>query len=350
VANLFQFYQRVFTKLATDLKVPFEIEGTFPSDPLRKGFSAVHEAIQEALVNALIHADYRGMGGIVIDKYPDRIEMSNPGSLLVSIDQLLQGGISECRNKSLQQMFQHIGAGDKAGSGVDKIVQGWKSKHWRPPSIQEKTRPDRVELVLPMVSLIPPESLGRLRRQFGDRFDTLQQLEVQILVTAEIEGEVSNSRIRLFSDQHPSDLTRMLQGLVGKGFLVRDGQGRWSTYRLPAQAPDSAQIGEDSTQIDDQTPHIADEDSTQTEFEPELLAIAQPAREKSKLQAEQMRTIILALCKGRFLTPRQLGGLTSRSPVGLQQNYLREMTHQGKLQLRYPQEPNHPDQAYTTKE
>ncbi len=31
-----------------------------------------------------------------------RIELSNPGSLLVSRVQLLQGGVSECRNKSLQ--------------------------------------------------------------------------------------------------------------------------------------------------------------------------------------------------------------------------------------------------------
>ena len=354
VANVFQFYQRVFTKLTADLKVPFEIEGSFPTDPLRKGFSAVHEAIQEALVNALIHADYRGMGGIVIDKYPDRIEMSNPGSLLVSYDQLLQGGISECRNKSLQQMFQHIGAGDKAGSGIDKIVQGWKSQHWRPPSIQEKTRPDRVELVLPMFSLIQPESLERLRKLFGKRVDALQQLEVQILVTAEIEGEVSNARIRLFSDQHPSDLTRMLQGLVSKGFLVRDRQGRWSIYRLPSSSAqtgdDSTQIGSNSTQTQVQTPPIADGDSAQSEFGPELLAIAQPAREKSKLQADQMSTIILKLCQGRFLTPRQLGGLTNRKPIGLQQNYLRDLTQQGKLQLRYPNEPNHPDQAYTTKE
>ena len=34
-----------------------------------------------ALVNALIHADYLGEGGVVIEKYKDRFEFSNPGSL-----------------------------------------------------------------------------------------------------------------------------------------------------------------------------------------------------------------------------------------------------------------------------
>lgn len=36
---------------------------------------------------------------------PFGIHISNPGSLLVSRVQLLQGGVSECRNKSLQLMF-----------------------------------------------------------------------------------------------------------------------------------------------------------------------------------------------------------------------------------------------------
>ena len=44
------------------------------------------------------------------------MEMSNPGSLLISFNQLIRGGVSECRNKSLQVMFQMLGLGEKAGS------------------------------------------------------------------------------------------------------------------------------------------------------------------------------------------------------------------------------------------
>jgi len=74
-------------------------------DLFRKDDTIVHEAIREALVNALIHADFRGQGGVVIEKYRDRFEMSNPGTLLLSFDQLLRGGVSECRNKTIQTMF-----------------------------------------------------------------------------------------------------------------------------------------------------------------------------------------------------------------------------------------------------
>jgi ATP-dependent DNA helicase RecG len=70
----------------------------------------------EAVVNARIHADYKGQGGVVIERYADRFELSNPGSLLVSREQLLRGGVSECRNKSLQLMTQMVGGGEPAST------------------------------------------------------------------------------------------------------------------------------------------------------------------------------------------------------------------------------------------
>lgn len=86
--NLYQFYHRVIQKLAMDLKLPFELD----NDMVRKGESPVHVAIREALVNALIHADYQGQGGIVIEKYADRFEFANPGSLLISLNQMGKNG------------------------------------------------------------------------------------------------------------------------------------------------------------------------------------------------------------------------------------------------------------------
>ena len=69
--------------------------------------------------------------------------MENPGTLLVSLEQLLRGGVSECRNPALQKMFFMIGGGEKAGSGYDRIQSGWQSEHWRPPSLTLKIIPTR---------------------------------------------------------------------------------------------------------------------------------------------------------------------------------------------------------------
>jgi ATP-dependent DNA helicase RecG len=72
--NLFQFYLLVIQRLARDLKLPFQLD----SDLFRKGETIVHEAIREALVNAIIHADYQGIGGVVIIKYLNRLEFTAP--------------------------------------------------------------------------------------------------------------------------------------------------------------------------------------------------------------------------------------------------------------------------------
>jgi hypothetical protein len=67
------------------------------------------------------------------------------------------------------------------------------------------------------------ESFMQCRRMsqslFGDDYATLTPIEVQTLVTAALEGEVSNGRLQLFRSEHPVELTRMLQNLTSRGFL-----------------------------------------------------------------------------------------------------------------------------------
>jgi ATP-dependent DNA helicase RecG len=60
-ANLLQFYQRSWPKIIADLKVPFTLRGVQRTDE-----TSAHEALREAFVNAIIHADYKVGGGIVI--------------------------------------------------------------------------------------------------------------------------------------------------------------------------------------------------------------------------------------------------------------------------------------------
>ena len=359
-ANVFQFYLRVVQRLSADLQLPFQLD----SDLFRRGETVVHEAIREALVNGLIHADYRGQGGLVVEKYRDRFEVSNPGTLLVSFDQLLKGGVSECRNKALQTMFLMIGAAEKAGSGIDKIRQGWGSQHWRSPSIQEQVQPSRVRLVMPMVSLMPEEVLDDLRRRFGAKFSRLSEEEVQALVTAHMEGQVSNARMREITNRHPADLTKMLQSLAKKGFMRQEGQKRGATYRLagqqvrglsgfPRSTGDSLHKPGDSLHKAG-SPHKGGWDPSRmfqdmdTETLQNLQQIAHPAQQMGRLKSEETQAIVQALCQNRYLTASHIGELMKRSPAALQSRFLKPMVREGLLRLRYPDKPNQPDQAYTS--
>jgi len=121
--NLFDFYRRVSRKLTEDLKVPFVLKGN-----VRQDDTALHQALREALVNALVHADYSGRASVLIVKRPTGFLFRNPGLLRVPAALALQGGESDCRNRTIQQLFLMIGIGERAGSGVPKILHGWQGE------------------------------------------------------------------------------------------------------------------------------------------------------------------------------------------------------------------------------
>ncbi len=343
-ANLFQFFFRAYPRVTDGLKIPFGYQNNEDSELgspsiTRRDDTLVHEAIREAMVNCLVHADYRCPGGIVMEHRFDCLHFSNPGTLLVSFEQLVRGGVSQCRNETLQKMFSLIGLGEKAGSGIDKIREGWKSVRWRIPTLGEQQKPDRVTVVMPMVSLLPKEAVEKLRKILGDELETLSADEVQALVTADMEGAVSNFRLQSLTEQHPADLTKLLKGLVARDLIEREGHGRGATYRWSERlrSPDTTP---------DRTPDTAPDTAPDTESK--LLEIALPAREQLNLPAEELRSIIQRLCEGRYLTSKRLGELLKRNAEGLQRRHLGPLARGGELALRFPDERNHPDQAYTS--
>jgi ATP-dependent DNA helicase RecG len=230
-----------------------------------------------------------------------------------------------------------------------------------------------------MVSLTPPESTARLRKLFGADFDTLTANEIQALVTADLEGEVSNSRLQLIRMDHPAELTRMLQGLAARGFLDQIGQKRGTIYRLPAWAsalaPQATALAPHAMALVSGASPLASEASAlpsgasaltsgasaltsgasalapppSAENDPELLEVARPAREKPRLMPELTKIIIRKLCSGRYLTADQIGAIMDRNKDKLQRTYLTSMVSEGNLILRFPEQPTHPEQAYMTK-
>lgn len=119
--NLFDFFRKVSRKLVADIKVPFVLKGNFRQDD-----TPLHRALREALVNTLVHADYSDRASILVVKDPAGFLFRNPGLMRVPAEQALLGGESDCRNRTLHQMFLMINLGERAGSGLPKIRQGWE--------------------------------------------------------------------------------------------------------------------------------------------------------------------------------------------------------------------------------
>ena len=144
-ANLYQFFTRVYLKLSQLLPKPFRLAD---DGVTRLEFTPAHTAMREALANSLIHARHNSMGNVVVDGWINKIVISNPGSMLVSIEEFYEGQHSVCRNPLIQKMFVLIGVGEKAGSGADVIVKGWEKQKWLKPQIHQCEDPERVEIEL----------------------------------------------------------------------------------------------------------------------------------------------------------------------------------------------------------
>lgn len=378
--NLFEFYRRVYRKLIADLKVPFALK-----DGRRQDDTPVHEALREALVNSLVHADYTGRLSVLVVKRPDMFGFRNPGGLRLPIEQVIRGGESDCRNRILHQMFLLIGLGERGGSGIPKIYKGWKSQHWRPPALYEKDDPEQTLLELRMLDLLPEQVMVELRERFGERFDTLTHGERLILATTAIEQVVNHARLAEISDLHPHDLSGCLARLERDGFLQAVGQSRGKVYHLPGAAlispeqvfpysssfgysdASSGHSGSSSGHNDTSTgdssesnrdglgcllsdlldaPIVDDLDLLSPILLADLERMAKAPCIKARLEREVMEAVILEICKDRYITLNVLAKLVSRNPDTLRKTYLDSLVKSHKICRAFPGTPTHEKQSY----
>ena len=143
--NIFDFFFRINQSITAGVKVPFKIAS---DNVTRDDDTPVHKALREVLANALIHADYHGRRGLVIDKYPKRLEVSNPGTLRMSKSVAIAGGTSDARNGKIFNIFSLVRIGERSGMGLSSLYGTWEKEHFAAPSIVESYEPDRTKVIV----------------------------------------------------------------------------------------------------------------------------------------------------------------------------------------------------------
>ena len=144
--NIFDFYRRIVTRLVQDLKVPFRLEGLYRIDDTPQ-----HKAVREALANCLVNADYYGRGGVVVRKHHDHLIFENPGTIRIGKAMMLEGGHSDPRNSVIIKMFSMLHIGERAGSGMNRIISAWSAAGYDDPIIEERIGNfERTSLTLPL--------------------------------------------------------------------------------------------------------------------------------------------------------------------------------------------------------
>ncbi|MBK1724965.1 RNA-binding domain-containing protein [Thiocystis violacea] len=361
--NVYDFFRKVYQKLTVDLKVPFQLQ-----EGQRVDDTPVHEALREALVNTLIHADYSGRVSVLVVKRPDMFGFRNPGRMRIPPELAIQGGNSDCRNRRLQTMFQLVGYGDHAGSGLPKIYTNWAGRHWRRPVLYELPEPEQTLMELRMSSLVPEEAITELEAHLGSRFHALPETGRLALITSQVEGQISHDRLKQMSADHPADLTKLLGSLVRDGLLVSEGSGRGTVYYLPwrrgmlatvfdladqATVPPELgsippEFGAIPPELAGQAPEVSsylDWAEVPTELQGILTEQARPVSETRRAKPEDLRVVVRQLCAGRYLGRHVLAHLLQRNADDLLKRTLSPMVEAGQLKPAYAASRD-PRQAY----
>lgn len=96
-------------------------------------------AVREALVNAVVHADYAQRGApIRLSLFDDRLEVESPGLLPfgLTVPDLLQG-ISKLRNRVIGRVFKELGLIEQWGSGITRMVSACREEGLVDPLFEE---------------------------------------------------------------------------------------------------------------------------------------------------------------------------------------------------------------------
>ncbi len=226
--NVFDFFTMVSAKLTRDLERPFKLNGM-----VREDETPIHKSVREALVNCLANADFFLSRGIVIEKFPDKIVMKNPGTSIVGKKQMLRGGDSEPRNANIMKMLNLLGFGEHSGNGVPDIFSVWEKAGLAEPVIEEhfgEDGPNKTVVILPLV--LKNQALFEKRPEKGPekrphrKTDDIEKRIMQVYELIAINPSISRPEIGQQLNISLKQTRIAVDALKERGIIHREGSAR----------------------------------------------------------------------------------------------------------------------------
>ena len=314
--------------------------------------------VREAIVNAVMHRDYRVHSPTQVVRYSDRIEIYNAGYSLKPVEELGTGA-SELRNPILASILYDLGFAETKGSGIRTIRTLLREANLEEPSFVSNVTGNSFRATYSLNQLMSKEDLLWLGQFKGYE---LNDNEARALLIAKNLGAVNNSTLREDTNLDTLQASHVLQRLSKEyDLLVKHGAGTATTYTLnwtrlqaiglrfetPHLGAETSHLGAETLQLRAETSHLGVEASHFSVLSKDLeQAISDLGYRPKK---SNVYRVILRLC---LQSPRTSDALMSELNRGRQliKNYLKDMRMQDMIEYVYPEIPNHPYQAYRVTE
>lgn len=169
-------------------------------------------AIREAVINAIVHADYAQTGApIRVALFDNRLEIENPGLLPLGLTiEEIQRGISKLRNRVIGRAFQELGLVEQWGSGIQRMTLACEEQGLPAPKFEEIGTHFRVTL--------------STERQHAPAKNSRDEM-ILALLAKDAETGVSTAQVAKALSISPRAARTRLASLVERGLVAEIGTG-----------------------------------------------------------------------------------------------------------------------------
>lgn len=167
-------------------------------------------AIREALINALVHADYSQRGApIRLAVFDDRIEVENPGLLPFGLTvEDIRSGVSKLRNRVIGRVFKELGLIEQWGSGIGRMISACREAGLPEPLFEEVGLHFRVTLYKTLTG-----------------FQESDPIEKAILDLLADSNGYTTAQVARVIGRTPRATRARLASLVARGWVQEIGRG-----------------------------------------------------------------------------------------------------------------------------
>jgi ATP-dependent DNA helicase RecG len=357
---------RIVQQIMADIPAAFSLNG----DGIHRRDVPLIPAtvIREAIVNALMHRNYRVGSPVLIIRYVNRIEIRNAGFSLKPEDRLSEPG-SLTRNPAIAAVLHEVGLAETKGSGIRTMRVLMKRANFTPPFFESDRHKDEFRLMLLVHHLLTEDDVQWLE-QFKDL--ELTPDEAKALVVLRETGTLTNVMFREITGLDTLTVSKSLARFRDSGLVTQKGKGRATYYTAAGAALKERQgagklldkVGNPPDKVGN-PPDKAGNPPDKAGNPPDKLVNASenkdipqtqasvPAELRKRLDAltkrsspDQVKDVIYHLCLWQPLAASTLAILIGRTQKHISDEYLTSMLKAGVLELTYPNTPAHPRQAY----
>jgi ATP-dependent DNA helicase RecG len=342
---------RIISAINDDLPTAFKL--TDENGARRSEVPIVpYKAIREAVVNALMHRNYKVARPVQIVRYSNRLVIENPGYSLKASEQFDKPG-SVIRNPHIAAILHETRFAETKGSGMRVMRKELQQVGLSVPTFESDREND-----LFRVTFLFHHLLGKEEWEWLGKYKELALNDdlLRALVFVRETEQISNLTFRDISGLDTLAASNGLRRLRTLGLLDKKGSGSATYYVASPRLMDDIAAISNGDSLQDKVPNLQGSDKN-LQDNALIAALKAPDSVKRRIRfflmgrradPEEVRTLILDICRHGVFSRDQIASIINRDPVYVAQTYLSGLLKEGKLEMEYPDIPNHPSQRYLT--